>query len=325
MRRKDLFGTQEASPYDVLKPYDYLLVDINNLAYRAYYATSLNNSAGESTSIFHIPLKILYSMIQTMQPKGVALCWDSISGYWRKVIYPEYKATRQSKGTDFYKMFANLYWLCDYLGFEQVMSSGYEADDWVAYLSATHDNCAILSGDRDLFQLINNSRNNCIVYPDKENKALIVNELLAEEMFIQPNLVALFKSIAGDTSDNIKGIPGVGDKGARKALEYADLFEWLLKKNDLEFPSFFGGASVKLINKVTNYKSVARQCFNIVDLSTDHSPEDFDLFDMEIPVRRVDDFEEFLVGNGLNDILDIKDNFQIILSRLNKLNIGDAE
>jgi len=320
--RKDLFGVQETSPYDVLNKYDYLLVDINNLAYRAYYATKLTNSAGESTSIFHIPLKTLYNMIQTMQPKGVVLCWDSILGYWRKLVYPEYKANREKKGEDVYKIFADLYWLCDYLGFQQVMSEGYEADDWMAYLTAKNESCAVYSGDRDLFQLVDDSRKNCVIYPDKEKIIIEVDEAKAEELFIEPRLVSSYKAIAGDTSDNIKGVPGVGEKRVRLVLEHVNLSDWLSEESGTISPIWFDSAPVKAIEKITSCEATARKCFQITDLKHDHSPKDFSIFNKIQPKNRIDDFEEFLVGNGLSELLDISENFKVILSRMEPLFVG---
>lgn len=318
MLKYKIIGTQETSAYANLKNYDHLLVDMHHLIFRAYFAVNLKNQSGEPTQVYHLVLKMLYEIILDLSPKGILLCWDSASS-WRKSISATYKANRTRRDPTFFIPFRRLYWLCDKLGFEQVMSTGFEADDWIAYTCAKSKNSLlILSGDRDLFQLINDKKKHHVAYPNKARGCDVIDEARAAEVFYAPADIVSIKAIAGDTSDNIKGVPRVGDKTAYKLVSaLGDVNEWLFKDyhniNDLKL--------VKIIDKVLPYRSDIMIGRRLIDLMHDHSPPGFSLRNISTPDEKykVFDIDEFCIVNGLEHVRDIKDNLSLRLNNMERV------
>ncbi len=212
-----------------------LLIDGHSLAFRSYYAFSkgkkgpLRTSTGIPTSVCFGFLNSLLQVIEKENPQFFAIAFDTKETTFRKESDQNYKANRKETPEDFLEDITNLQELLTSLNLPIFTLSGFEADDilgTLAQLGANH-NCSVkvVSGDRDLFQLIDNQRNIKVLYLD--SKAGIVEfdeESVREKMGIKPSQIVDYKALCGDTSDNIPGVLGIGDKTAVKLLtEYETL------------------------------------------------------------------------------------------------------
>ena len=211
-----------------------LLVDGHSLAFRAYYALAksskgpLRTSTGIPTSICFGFLNSLIQVIESQQPQYVALAFDRPEPSFRHESDSQYKANRQETPEDFLSDILNLQDLLNALNLQIVTSAGYEADDVIGTLAhQAHQQgygVKILTGDRDLFQLVDNQEQIQVLYLNKNSYSEFNAAAVAEKMGVQPSQIVDYKALSGDASDNISGVRGIGEKTAIKLLqEYTDL------------------------------------------------------------------------------------------------------
>ena len=214
----------------------FLLIDGHSLAFRSYYAFahsrqgSLRTSTGIPTSICFGFLNSLLQVIELQQPQCVAIAFDLAEPTFRKEADSNYKANRQETPEDFIPDMANLQQLLAALNLNIATKAGYEADDVLGTLAqkAAQEGyqVKIVSGDRDLFQLVDDERNIEILYLDpkafrntKKNYTEFNRDAVIAKLKVTPEQVVDYKALCGDPSDNIPGVKGVGEKTAVKLLE----------------------------------------------------------------------------------------------------------
>ncbi|MBR8827551.1 MAG: DNA polymerase I [Gomphosphaeria aponina SAG 52.96 = DSM 107014] len=218
-----------------------ILVDGHSLAFNAYYAFAksrkgpLMTSTGIPTSVCFGFINSLLPIIKSQQPQYLAIAFDLDTPTFRHESDPNYKATRKETPEDFIPDLKNLQQLLTALNLKIVTVAGYEADDVIANLarqgSAGGYQVKILSGDRDLFQLVDDQQQISILYINqkaiKSSNSLyteINRQAVQEKLGITPEQVADYKALCGDASDNIPGVKGIGEKTAFKLLlEYNTL------------------------------------------------------------------------------------------------------
>ncbi|MEZ4672843.1 MAG: DNA polymerase I [Caldilineaceae bacterium] len=207
-----------------------LLIDGHSQAYRAYFGmkTPLSTRTGELTgAVFGFARKLL-SVIKEYQPDQVAVAFD-LGDTWRHTTFADYKATRDAMPDEMRTQMARIEELLRAFNIPIVTYPDFEADDVLGTLSrqaaASDTNVLILTGDRDMFQLI--SEQVQILYtPGGPNPKTTVYGLaeLQERYDLSPSQFIDLKALTGDSSDNIPGVPGVGEKTASKFLkEYGSL------------------------------------------------------------------------------------------------------
>lgn len=217
-----------------------LLIDGHSLAFRAYYAFAKSRSGGLYTST-GIPTSVCFGFLNSLlhimgkeQPQLVVVAFDLGGKTFRHEKDASYKADRKETPEDFSADLENLLELIAALNLPIVFTPGYEADDVIATLARQGSNLGhqvkVVSGDRDLFQLVDNEKNISILYLDpramKSASGTVAfgEEEVEEKMGIKPAQVVDYKALCGDKSDNILGIRGIGDKTAVKLLkEYESL------------------------------------------------------------------------------------------------------
>ena len=212
-----------------------VLIDGHSLAFRAYYAFAvsrqgaLRTSTGIPTSICFGFLNSLLQVLSLEKPEYLAIAFDLAEPTFRKIADPSYKANRSETPEDFIPDIKNLQQLLTALNLAIVTSPGYEADDVLGTLAqkASQEGyqVKILSGDRDLFQLVDDDSNIEILYLDpkipkgaKKSYREVNAQAVVERMSITPEQVIDYKALCGDKSDNIPGVRGIGDKTAVKLL-----------------------------------------------------------------------------------------------------------
>lgn len=218
-----------------------LLFDGHSLAFRAYYAFSLSKSGalrtseGIPTSVSFGFINSLLQIIDAEGPDYVGIAFDLAEPTFRHEADSNYKADREETPEDFIIDLVNLQQLLTALNFSLITASGYEADDvlgTLAYQGVKEGyRVKIVSGDRDLFQLVDSEAKISVLYLDRTMiKTASYLEFhfqqVVEKMGVKPNQVVDYKALCGDKSDNIPGVKGVGDKTAVKLLQsYENLEE----------------------------------------------------------------------------------------------------
>ena len=218
-----------------------VLVDGHSLAFRSYYAFAtsrqgaLRTSTGIPTSICFGFLNSLLQVLSIEKPDYIAIAFDLAEPTFRKVADPNYKANRGETPEDFIPDIKNLQQLLTALNLSIATVPGYEADDVLGTLAQQAAQAGyqvkILSGDRDLFQLVDNNNNIQVLYLDpkafkgaKKSYVEFDAKAVEEKLKITPEQVIDYKALCGDKSDNIPGVRGIGDKTAVKLLnEYQTL------------------------------------------------------------------------------------------------------
>lgn len=211
-----------------------LLIDGHSLAFRAYFAHAkgrdggLRTSTGIPTSVSYGFIKALLDTLEAEKPEYVAIAFDMGEPTFRHEADDTYKAGRPETPEDFIPDIQNLQELLVALNLPVLTAPGYEADDIIGTLSRRANvagwRVKVLSGDRDLFQLIDPDNQTTVLYlsttfgkgtpPPKEFGV----EQVKDKMGILPSQVVDYKALCGDSSDNIPGVKGIGDKTAVNLL-----------------------------------------------------------------------------------------------------------
>ena len=219
-----------------------LLVDGHSLAFRAYYAFALSKkgplrtAAGIPTSVCFGFLNSLIQVIESQKPEAIAIAFDRREPTFRHEADANYKADRQETPEDFITDLKYLGQLLGALNLETITYAGYEADDVLGTLAHQGSQAGyqvkILSGDRDLFQLVNPEQNISVLYLTRNpfSSSAGYQEFdwdgVVEKMGVTPAQIVDFKALCGDKSDCIPGVRGIGEKTAIKLLaEYKTLTE----------------------------------------------------------------------------------------------------
>ncbi|MCP9804594.1 DNA polymerase I [Cyanobium sp. T1G-Tous] len=216
-----------------------LLIDGHSLAFRSFYAFSkggdggLSTKAGVPTSVTYGFLKALLDNCKGLKPNGLVVAFDTAEPTFRHEADEAYKAHRDEAPEHFFADLANLQQiLAESLDIPLAMAPGFEADDVLGTLANRAANSGwrvrILSGDRDLFQLVDDARDIAVLYmgggPYAKNSgpSEIRREGVIAKLGVTPEEVVDLKALTGDSSDNIPGVKGVGPKTAINLLAAYD-------------------------------------------------------------------------------------------------------
>ncbi len=206
------------------------IIDSYGLIFRCYFAfisRPLSNSSGENISALFGFFRNLHYVIEHYKPSYIFAAMDSKTKTFRHEMYPEYKATRNKTPEDLHAQIPWIEEVLEVLGIPVLQCDGYEADDIIATVAKKCETegreCRILSGDKDLMQLVTDRTN--ILKPENGGGWKICKtEGVKAEWGVEPAQLLDLLSLYGDTADNIPGVKGVGTKTAAKLLnDYKDL------------------------------------------------------------------------------------------------------
>ena len=208
-----------------------VIIDGKSVFYRGYYAMgALGLPDGTPTGGVYGFAAIAMEIVRKLNPTKVVVAWDSkTSVSKRRAIYPEYKAGRVKPGDDFYTQIPLLEELIKDLGWNFVEIDNYEADDIIGTLSKKADDAGdyetyIISSDLDMLQIVDENTHMWRILKGFSNIEQINVKELEKKYGIKKSQFLDLKSLKGDSSDNIPGVPGIGEKTAVKLLnEYGDL------------------------------------------------------------------------------------------------------
>ncbi len=234
------------------------LIDGNSLAYRAFFALpeSIATSTGVPTNAIFGFASMLVKILTDYGPKSTVVVWDAGSS-GRKEVYSEYKAQRSSRPDLLKEQWPHLEPLVEAFGYRNIKVDGYEADDVIASLAEvakTQDppiEVMVVTGDRDAYQLVDEQVRIMTTSRGITDTKVYDRQGVIDRYGIPPELVPDFIGLKGDTSDNIPGVPGIGDKTAADLLQRFGTLE-----NVLDSVDEISGAKRK--ENLTNHADDAR-------------------------------------------------------------------
>ncbi|MCM3757457.1 DNA polymerase I [Sporosarcina aquimarina] len=201
-----------------------VLLDGNSLAYRAFFALPLlTNDSGIHTNAVYGFTMMLQNILKEEQPTHLLVAWDAGKTTFRHSTFSEYKGGRQKTPPELSEQFPYLRKLLQAFNIPQYELENFEADDIIGTLSRTASEegamTVVISGDKDLTQLATASTTVCITRKGITDMELYTPEHIEEKYGIEPLQIIDMKGLMGDASDNIPGVPGVGEKTALKLLK----------------------------------------------------------------------------------------------------------
>ena len=258
------------------------VLDSYGLIYRSYYAfisRPLVNEKGQNVSAIYGFFSNFLSLLQKNDVKYVVATFDSRTPTFRHKMYPEYKATRQKTPEDLHAQVPIIEEILTAFGVTTIRQDGFEADDLIATIvhqcKKQNRECRILSGDKDLMQLVDDT-----TFMMKSDKTggweTIDSEGVIAEWGVPPELMLDILSLVGDKADNVPGITGVGEKTAKKLLDEYGSLDKILENADK-----ISGAIGK---KIQNGKEEANFSRELIKLKTDVEIDtNLDSYSFEVP------------------------------------------
>lgn len=231
-----------------------LLIDANSLIHRSFHALpELINKNGIPTGALYGLVNMLMKILKNESPDYVAAAFDRPEPTFRKELSKEYKAHRPKAPDSLISQIKKAHDIFSAFGIKWFETPGYEADDIIGTLvkkNSKNVHIVILTGDLDSLQLV--CKNKVVTITPKKgiSDTFLYNEDAVIARFeIPPSKIVDYKALVGDKSDNISGVPGIGDKGAAKLLKKYKDIEDIIKNGDKEDP---------LVLRVKKYKNEAQ-------------------------------------------------------------------
>ncbi|WP_214810619.1 DNA polymerase I [Exiguobacterium sp. s127] len=199
-----------------------LLIDGNSLTYRAFFALPpMTDAQGRNTNAAYGFTMMLLKLLEEEQPTHMLVAFDASSETFRHDVYQEYKGSREKTPSELREQFPIVRDICEALGIQMMELHRYEADDLIGTLARTMpaDRTRIVTGDKDLLQLVTDQVEVLITKRGITDVQCMTEDLFAETYGgLKPIQMIDLKGLMGDKSDNIPGIPGIGEKTAIKLI-----------------------------------------------------------------------------------------------------------
>jgi len=287
-----------------------LLIDGSNMMFRAYYATAhsgnlMRNSKGEPTNAVYAFTNMLLSILEEDFTHAL-VAFDKGKATFRHQLYEDYKAQRKPMPDDFKMQLSGIKEAPERLGFTVYETEALEADDIIGTLATRYaeqfDAIEIISSDRDLFQLLDDNITLRIAKRGLSVDETVSADTVRETYGLTPEQIPDLKGLMGDSSDNIPGVPGVGEKTAIKLLsEFGTIDELLQNTNELKGKQREKierhGKDALRWRDLTRLKTDAQLPFSLDDLAfkpADHSQivEFFETYEFHSLIKRFSSVEE---------------------------------
>jgi len=230
-----------------------LLIDGNAVLHRAYYALpDWRNKSGEATAGVYGFLSMLFRAIEELKPTHLAVVFDHPEPTFRHTMYVGYQTNREKDrqiSEDIWGQVEKLKIVFEKMGVPVFAVPGFEADDVIGTLAGqSAGEAVIITGDRDLMQLVNDHVNLYMPQKGLSDGVLIDGEKVKEKLGVRPDQIVDYKALVGDSSDNYPGINGIGPKTAVSLLEEYATFEEIIA----QIPNPKSQMPIKLKEKIAN-------------------------------------------------------------------------
>ena len=273
-----------------------LLVDGSGYIFRAFHALPpMTRRDGTPVNAVYGFTSMLMKLVDDVQPERIAVVFDTSRKTFRSDIYPEYKANRSEPPDDLKPQFALVREATEALSLPQVEAAGFEADDLIATYAAVAEvndlATIIVSSDKDLMQLV---RGDVTMLDPMKNRRIGADEVV-EKFGVMPNRVIDVQSLAGDSTDNVPGVPGIGIKTAAELINtYDNLDNLLAKADEIKQP--------KRRENLLNFAEQARISRDLVSLRDD-APMPLGIDELHTPKRDVEKLTSFLAEQNFQRLL----------------------
>jgi DNA polymerase-1 len=272
-----------------------LLLDGNSLTYRAFFAlpTDMATASGQVTNAVFGFTSMLVNLIRDHEPDGIAVAFDRPEPTFRHEMLPEYKAQREETPDILRQQMGLVREVLGALNIPVVEEAGYEADDLLATMAvagAEHgDEVILVTGDRDIYQMVRDPHIR-VLYNRRgvSDYALYDEAGIVERTGVTPALYPQYAALRGDPSDNLPGVPGVGEKTAAKLINKYGGLDGIFDNVDEQTP--------KLRENLTEHEERARRNLEVMVLLTD-APVGIDVTGLswgEVDVDEVQRLFDFL-------------------------------
>lgn len=281
----------------------HLLVDGNSLTYRAFFAlpTDMATASGQVTNAVFGFTSMLAYVLNEQQPEGILVAFDRPEPTFRHEAEPEYKAQRDAAPDILRQQMGLVREVLDALGIQTIDKAGWEADDLIATsvdrLVERGKDVIIVTGDRDSYQLVNDATRVRVMYNKRgvSDYALYDEDGIEGKTGVRPEMYVQYAALRGDNSDNLPGVPGVGEKTAAKLINKYGGLDGIFEHVDEQTP--------KLRQNLSENEERARKNLDLMLLRHDAPVDDVD-FDDLVPkpngeeMKRLFDFLEFRALSG---------------------------
>ena len=281
----------------------HLLVDGNSLTYRAFFAlpTDMATASGQVTNAVFGFTSMLAYVLNEQEPEGILVAFDRPEPTFRHLAEPEYKAQRAAAPDILRQQMGLVREVLEAVGIQTIDQAGWEADDLIATavdeLVARNKSVIIVTGDRDSYQLVNDERDVKVMYNKRgvSDYALYDEAGILGKTGVTPDLYVQYAALRGDNSDNLPGVPGVGEKTAAKLINKYGGLDGIFANVDEQTP--------KLKSNLIENEERARKNLDLMLLHHDAPVESVD-FDDLVPkpngeeMKRLFEFLEFRALSG---------------------------
>ncbi|MCX8649919.1 DNA polymerase I [Gilliamella sp. B2776] len=246
-----------------------ILIDGSSYLYRAFFACPpLTNAQGEPTGAIFGVINMIRSLINQYNPTHIAVVFDAKGGSFRNEIYSEYKATREAMPENLRPQINPIHTILKAMGLPLLCIEGVEADDVIGTLArqAERENLEVLisTGDKDMAQLVSDK----ITLINTMNNAVLDPKGVMDKFGVPPEKIIDYLALRGDSSDNIPGVPGVGEKTAQSLLtEFTSIKDIYARLDDIEKLSIRGAKSLK--QKLIDNQTEAELSYLLATIKTD--------------------------------------------------------
>jgi DNA polymerase-1 len=277
-------------------PEQLVLIDGSGYIFRAFHALPMMMSPeGVPVNAVFGFTKMLMKLMDDLQPSHVLVIFDAGRVTFRNDIYPEYKQNRTDPPDELVPQFSLVRDATEAMSLPVTELPGFEADDLIAsYAKMAHESgtdCLIVSSDKDLMQLVRPG----VTMLDPMKQRRISDAEVVEKFGVLPNRVVDVQSLAGDSTDNVPGVPGIGIKTAAELInQFGDLDSLLAGAETIKQP--------KRRQNLVNFAEQARISRELVRLKDD-VPLDNNIASLVRPHRDMDRLSAFLSGQGFNSLL----------------------
>src|SRR6056297_1125304 len=286
----------------------HLVVDGNSLTYRAFFAlpTDMATASGQVTNAVFGFTSMLINVLKDHRPDGVLVAFDRPEPTFRHEAEPLYKAQREAAPDILRQQMGLVREVLDAVGITAIDRAGWEADDLIATVSdrlvdAGHE-VIIVTGDRDSYQLVRDPDVKVLYNKRGVSDYAFYDEAGIEDRTgVRPDMYAQYAALRGDTSDNLPGVPGVGEKTAAKLINKYGGLDGIFDHVDEQTP--------KLRESLAEHEQRARANLELMRLRHDAPVDDVDLEGLAVTpdpaeLSRLFDFLEFrTLAARLNDAL----------------------
>ncbi len=256
-----------------------LLIDGNSLLFRAYFGTRyLSTSTGQPTNAIYGLSQMLLAVFEEEQPDAAVIAWDSKAPTFRHEMSPQYKANRVAMADDLAAQVSLAHEMVEAMGIQSIALPGFEADDLLGSLAHQGADDAysvvILSGDTDILQLVSEHVKVRLTRSGVSDTHDYLPMDVVERYGFPASLIPDYKALVGDNSDNIAGVPGVGEKTASRWLQVYPGLEELISHSDALQPERLRNRLIANLEQARQSKVLATiRCDAPIDLTIcSHAP-----------------------------------------------------